>query len=93
MMQSKIAIEVDFNNNNQPVIQILQNNSNSDDIRDKLLSHFLQQLQGSSWCQIKWVDTGVGLEFNRIHISPITPHQYQEQSEKMKEELKDLIST
>lgn len=82
-MKSRISIEVDFDNNNQPVIQILQ--ADSDDVRDKLLSHFTQQLGGSSWCQIKWVctpDEG----FARIHISPIKSDQFEEHAKVMLEQ-------
>lgn len=68
-MKSRITIEVDFENGNQPVIQILQHR-NSDDVRDKLLSHFLQQFGGSSWCQIKWLDRP-SPEINSIQILPI----------------------
>ena len=88
-MKSRISIEVDFENGNQPVIQILQ--TNSDDVRDKLLSNFCQQFSGSSWCQIKWVghtpDNSNELPFfNRIHISPIKGDQFREQAAVMIEQ-------
>lgn len=77
-MKSRISIEVDFDNSNQPIIQILQS-SDSDDVRDKLLSHFCQQFGGSSWCQIKWqLNSPDG--FNRIFISPIKPNQFKDQA-------------
>jgi hypothetical protein len=89
-MKSRITIEVDFDNNNQPILQILQ--TSSDDVRDKLLSAFCQQFGGSSWCNIKWVftppvnimdDTHL---FNRIHITPIKPEDLKKQAEIMLEQ-------
>ncbi len=82
-MTSKITIEVDFDNGNQPVIQILQY-PDSDDVRDKLIRHFVQQLGGSSWCQIKWKE-GMA-DCNRIHISTIAATQLKEQAEIMLEQ-------
>lgn len=45
-MKSKITIEVDFENGNRPVIQVLSRKS--DDVRDNLISSFLQSLQHTS---------------------------------------------
>jgi hypothetical protein len=78
-MKSRISIEVDFENGNQPVIQILQ--TNSDDVRDKLLSNFCQQFGGSSWCTIKWVSQApdkdnVNAFYNRIHIAPVSQSDF-----------------
>jgi|GEM_PF-2740228 len=81
-MKGRISIEVDFNNNNAPVIQIIQYRD-SDDVRDKLLSNFLEQFQGSSWCKIQWSD---GNDFNRIHISPIKPQELKAESAIMLEQ-------
>ena len=54
-MTSRITLEVDFENNNEPVIQVMYRHS--DDVRDKLLSNFLQILNGeSTTCVIKCVD-------------------------------------
>jgi len=86
-MKSRITIEVDFNNNNLPVIQILK--ADSDDVRDKLVSYFTEQLGGSSWCQIKWVNNHKDKDdkdINIIHISPITPNQLKDQSKIMLEQ-------
>lgn len=86
-MKSRITIEVDFENGNQPVIQIMQ--MHSDDVRDKLLGSFSQQFGGSSWCQIKWVSNyGTTYEdaINCIHISPIKPEQLTEQAKVMLEQ-------
>ena len=86
-MKSRITIEVDFENGNQPVIQILK--QNSEDVRDGLLSHFTQQFGGSSWCQIKWVDHykgGGNEDINRIHISPIKEQDLGTQASVMLEQ-------
>ncbi len=84
-MKSRITIEVDFENGNQPVLQVLQ--MFSDDVRDKLISSFSQQFGGSSWCQIKWVNSNQGKSdedtFNIIHITPIKPQDLKSQSEIM----------
>lgn len=55
-MKSKITIEVDFENRNEPVIQILSRNS--DDVRDNLIQSFLQSLSHTSrWCRIEYAGT------------------------------------
>ena len=88
-MKSRITIEVDFNNGNAPVIQILQ--ANSDDVRDNLLKNFCEQVGGSSWLKIKWMD-GVSnadpnsLMFNRIFITPIKPENFQKEITIMQEQ-------
>ena len=76
-MKSRITIEVDFNNGNTPVIQILQ--AVSDDVRDSLIKSFAEMQGGSSWCQLKYVDTNDN--FNRIYITPIGENQLKEQAE------------
>ncbi len=88
-MKSRITIEVDFDHNNQPIIQILQ--TNSDDVRDKLLSAFCQQFGGSSWCTIKWVsqtpdNPNENTFFNRIHVTPIQAKDFKEQAKVMLEQ-------
>jgi len=53
-MKSRISIEIDFENGNQPVIQILARTS--DDVRDSLIQAFLQSLQHTSrWCKIEYL--------------------------------------
>lgn len=81
-MKSRISIEVDFDNGNTPVIQILQ--ASSDDVRDKLVKAFTEQLGGSSWCKINWV--GEDNPFNRIIISPVKPEELKSQSAIMLEQ-------
>lgn len=41
-MKSRITIEIDFENNNSPYLNILH--IHSDDVRDKLLKNFLEQI-------------------------------------------------
>ena len=82
-MKSRITIEVDFDNSNQPIIQILY--KESDDVRDSLIKSFLQSFGGqSSWCRIMWVQSndvhGGGEQFSRIQISPVRESDLKEQS-------------
>lgn len=54
-MNSKITIEVDFSNNNLPVVRILHRKS--DDVRDSLVSNFIQHLDHTSisrWLKIEY---------------------------------------
>jgi hypothetical protein len=75
-MLSRITIEVDFDKNNLPIIQILQ--SSSDDVRDKLVAAFCQSLQHTStWCKIQF--TGGTDIVNRWQITPITPQELPEE--------------
>lgn len=67
-MKSRITIEVDFDNGNQPVIQILHY-PDSTDVRDKLLKKFLEDLDRGSLCKLSY-EIG-GPDFNRIYIRPI----------------------
>jgi hypothetical protein len=88
-MQSKITIEIDFENGNEPVIQIISRQS--DDIRDKLIRAFIERLGGNSWCKIYCQHT-VGHDepeerrFRRWKISPITNAQLKEEGEAMIEQ-------
>lgn len=81
-MKSRITIEIDFENGNQPVIQILQRNS--EDVRDKLLSSFLQSLQHTSrWVRINYKgstqDWGAEADVRTWCLSSITPQQLEEE--------------
>ncbi|HNU15330.1 MAG TPA: hypothetical protein PKI55_12825 [Chitinophagaceae bacterium] len=51
-MKGRITIEVDFDNNNEPVIQAIVS-KNSDDVRDRLLSFFFERLSLSSLLSAK----------------------------------------
>lgn len=75
-MKSRITIEIDFDNQRKPFIQILQRNS--DDVRDRLVSDFLELLgHESSMCSIDYIgeyDSGDDKEsFKKWAISPIEP--------------------
>jgi len=83
-MQSKITIEVDFNDNNTPYIRIIQ--KRSDDVRDKILNNFLISLQGeSSWCKILCDGPTFQDEFH-WKIKAITPDQFKQESEILAEQ-------
>ena len=70
-MKSRISIEVDFERKNLPIIQILK--QDSEDVRDKLVSNFLQSLQHASrWCKIDYIGEGNEPTQARWHISPLT---------------------
>jgi hypothetical protein len=93
-MQSKITIEIDFENGNEPVIQIISRNT--DDIRDKLIRAFFERLSGySSWCKI-YCHSTVGHDepedrrFQRWKISPIQPSKFKEEGEAMLEQYRLL---
>jgi hypothetical protein len=91
-MKSRITVEIDYNNNNQPVIQILSRNS--DDVRDGLIKSFYQALQGSSWCKIRFVQdepdessfAGTIEGFKRIFITPIPEDDLKKEAEIMLEQ-------
>lgn len=100
-MKSRITIEIDFDNNNEPVIQILSRNS--DDVRDNLIKSFYQKLGNSSWCKIifkqhimdETLPTSAGgfvqgtIEgFKRIFITPIPPEELSNEAQIMSEQAK-----
>lgn len=75
-MKSRITIEVDFENGNEPVIQIISRSS--DDVRDNLIKAFYQKLGGSSWLKIRFSEyhdptlaPDDERNFKRIFITPI----------------------
>lgn len=79
-MKGKITIEVDFNDNNQPYIHCLVN-TQSDDVRDKLLNHF-RQLFGfkSNWARVEFSDEpSVNSETTILRIYPIGDSDLQKQ--------------
>jgi len=50
-MESRISIQVDFDNGNRPVIQLIH--GQSDDTRDKLITNFLQLSSGQLTIEYK----------------------------------------
>lgn len=96
-MKSRISIEVDFDANNLPVIQIVQ--QSSDDVRDKLVQQFLQSLQHTSrWCRITYIGnfgTWDGIKdttFNEVHKWKIAPIGVSEIPNELNLMLSSLIS-
>lgn len=95
-MKSRITIEVDFENGNEPVIQILSRNS--DDIRDNLIKAFYQKLGNSSWCKIQFVQDVLDEQvinqdgfiegFKRIFITPIPQENLKKEAEIMLEQFR-----
>lgn len=73
-MKSRITIAVDFDSNNQPVLEIIA--IDSEDVRDKLLKAFYQSLGGTSntckleFSQVQRVDAGDPT--TRILIRPVS---------------------
>lgn len=70
-MESRIKVEVDFDNGNRPVIEIAH--KGSDDVRDKLLKHFLESVGGNCWCRIVFLpsDPSETAADQLVHIRPI----------------------
>lgn len=80
-MLSRLTIEVNFDEGNLPIIQVL--NQQSDDVRDKLVTNFLQSLGHTSrWCRLLYIGNFSGNEhapINKWHIVPITPQELKEE--------------
>ena len=75
-MKSRITIEVDFDNNNSSAIFVKP--EKSDDVRDKLISDFIEQFGGqSNWCRADFDLNGF------VKITPIRFSDLAEQSKLM----------
>ncbi len=98
-MKSKITIEVDFENGNRPVIQVLSRKS--DDVRDNLISSFLQSLQHTSrWGVFEYQgERGIsypGSGDDNAHcwyIRPLTPAEIESEMSLMKATIKPEYKT
>lgn len=93
-MDSKLTIEIDFDNGNEPTIQIISRHS--DDVRDKLIRAFVEKLQGySSWCKIFCVGNSDELLAHgghaRWHIKPISPNEFKAEGDAILEQHRLLI--
>ncbi len=79
-MKSRITIEVDFDNGNQPVIVL--NHQKSDDVRDKLVNSFIEKFEHQrAWCQLHYMgERNNGIQYN---IIPIEPKNFVEQGRLM----------
>jgi len=92
-MKSRISIEVDFDDNNLPVIQVLS--QDSDDVRDRLLKAFLQSLQHTSrWCKIIYIGEAATFEDGTVnkerwHIKPLVPNEIEKEIKLMQAVLKE----
>jgi len=91
-MNSRITVEVDFENNNLPIIQIVSRDS--EDVRDKLIKSFLQSLEHCSrWTTIQFVGTNSGYKPDATadswtwKITPVTPSKLEEEVKLMQAEL------
>jgi hypothetical protein len=79
-MKSRITIEVDFDNGNQPtiVLSLLR----SDDVRDKLLSSFIEKFSHQrAWCKAYYA--GENMNGKQFHIVPIEPKDLKEEASLM----------
>lgn len=79
-MKSRITVEIDFDNNNRPVIQVHERDS--DDVRDRLISAIFEKLgHYSRWFRVEFKhntmnDEGAGSVW---HLVPISPDEYDEE--------------
>jgi hypothetical protein len=90
-MKSRITVEVDFDNGNNPVIQIFSQSST--DVRDNLIRAFYQKLGSSSWCKIYFKHHYFDHEqpendFKRIIIEPIPESDLRKEAEIMLEQFR-----
>lgn len=75
-MKSKITIEIDFENGNAPFIQVV-NDRESLDVRDKLITAFIQKLGGTSFlCKVGF-SNHLNQTLTVMNIYPITPQQIE----------------
>lgn len=89
MMTSKISVEIDYTQNGRPYFRVVEAAS-SDDLRDKAITEFRNQLlQTSSWCKIefKQVDMNGALHW---YIYPIPPHELEEHIPQMQSIIADI---
>ena len=85
-MKSRITIEVDFDNGN-PYLKVI-NDQFSDDVRDKLVTHFRQKLgHTSSWCSVRFNDHLLNQD-DKVYfeIHPIPPHELEHHVKVMAEQ-------
>lgn len=87
-MKSRITIEIDYSNGNEPVIQILRRKS--DDVRDGMIQSFIQALgHASVWCRIECVGTHMPnhhfdeIAEQRWYLRPIKPENLEGEAAEM----------
>lgn len=79
-MRSRISVEVDFDNNNRPVIQVHERDS--DDVRDRLISAVFDKLgHHSRWFRVEFKHNTMtdGDAGSLWHLAPISPEEYDEE--------------
>ena len=84
-MQSRITIELDFDSKD-PYIKIVEHHD-SQDVRDKLLTHFRQLLgHTSSWFKIMAIRQNNGAEGPQttFRIDPVKPADLSTEADEMK---------
>lgn len=77
-MKSRISVEVDFDNNNRPVIQVHERNSS--DVRDRLISAVFDKLaHHSRWFRVEFKHHTMddGEQGCLWHLIPVTPEEYE----------------
>lgn len=88
-MKSRITIGIDFDNGNQPVIQVIS--EHSEDVRDELVRAFQGTFgYNSSWCRVKYFPSDGARQM--FIITPIKPKELEQEAKEMQfiyDELKD----
>jgi hypothetical protein len=83
-MKGRITIEVDFDNYNEPYIQIICP-ADSEDVRDKLIQNFAAKLGNTSkWLTLEFASHRDGEA--RMIIRPIWPGQLENEAKIMIEQ-------
>lgn len=83
-MKSTIRIEIDFDTK-EPIIEIVCDTT-SDDLRDKMLHHFLQEFRGcSSWAKFNFASHYTP-DKQRAFLRPITNSQFHVEGMSMLEQ-------
>lgn len=91
MMLSRFSAEIDFENQNRPVIQIYE--KDSDDVRDKILSVVFEKLgHHSRWFRAEFKHNTIDEKGQGAiwHLVPISPDEYEEEIKLMQAHLESL---
>lgn len=77
-MESRITIEINFDEQNRPVLQIVARKS--DDTRDRILHAFLESLgENGNWLHISLVESTDDYTRKRYLVRAITPTELKEE--------------
>lgn len=86
-MRSRITMEIDFSDQNKPVIQVSE--VSSDDVRDKIVRSFRDTFGYTSmWCRVIF-SSSVENEDKMYTIRPIPPQDILKEAEKMAQSYND----